>query len=761
MSDVQASPPALPAELGTRVMEAAPVVILLLDPDGTIRYANPYFEALSGYRLDEIRGKSWFETLLPACDYDRIRGMFQNSMAGSRVHGHVNPIVTRSGEERALEWTDELLRDRLGNVVGLLAIGHDVTDRLAVENELRASEQRLAESQRFAKLGAWHVDLATGTTWWSEVLHDLCGVAVGTALSKSLFESLVHADDQEAFHRAFESALATGESEVEYRIVRPDGQVRVFHRRARTIYDAHGQPLAMAGTDQDITERKRAEDAARRALELLHSVVSSAPVVLFALDRAGVFTLSEGRALDKLGLHPGEVVGRSALEMYADLSGFHDAFRRALAREQMTLTAHVGALEFEVEIGPSLDEQGRVDGVIGVAFDVTERRHTEAELQASLTEQQRLVGELRDVDRRKNDFIAVLSHELRNPLAAIENGLFVLARCPAGSDQARRAIAIVERQTTQLTRLVDDLLDVSRITQNKVQLQRRPVDLDRLAATVVDDHRETFGRRDVRLELVPAREPLVVDGDPVRLTQVLGNLLNNAAKFTPAGGMTTVEVMRAPDGTHALLRVSDSGVGIAPEMADRLFQPFAQADRTLARSMGGLGLGLSLVKGLVELHGGEVRASSSSAGRGAVFEVRLPLAPAAERTATAATVPASHPQRHVLVIEDNIDAADALRDVLELEGHAVDVAHDGAEGIWVARQQRPEIVLCDLGLPGLSGYDVARELASDEVLRGTTLVALSGYAAPDDVARARAAGFGHHLAKPVDLERLRAVLAAG
>jgi len=501
----------------------------------------------------------------------------------------------------------------------------------------------------------------------------------------------------------------------------------------------------------DRPERKPAADAARRALELLHSVVRSAPLVLFALDRTGVFTVSEGRALEKLGLRPGEVVGTSALEMYAALPGFHDAFRRALAGEQVKLAARVAQLEFEVDLGPSLDDQGRVDGVIGVAFDVTERRRAEAELQASLTE-------LREVDRRKNDFIAVLSHELRNPLAAIENGVFVVAHSPAGSEQAHRALAIVDRQTAQLTRLVDDLLDVSRITQNKIQLQRRPVDLDRLAATVVDDHRATFASRGVQLELVPAREPVVVDGDPARLTQVLGNLLSNSAKFTPAGGMTTVEVVRAPDAKRALLRVSDSGAGISPEMLGRLFQPFSQADRTLARSMGGLGLGLALVKGLAELHGGEVRASSKGEGRGAVFEVSLPLTPAAERPATAAVVSPSHPQRHVLVIEDNADAADALRDVLELEGHAVDVAHDGAEGIRVAREHRPEIVLCDIGLPGLSGYDVARELAGDEALRDTTLVALSGYAAPDDVARARAAGFGHHLAKPVDLERLRAVL---
>ncbi|HSQ67581.1 MAG TPA: PAS domain S-box protein [Polyangiaceae bacterium] len=758
--EAKPSASAVPVDLGARVLEAAPVVILLLDAYGAIRYANPYFEQLAGYRLDELRGKEWFDTFSPRRDHDRIRAAFRASMAGARVRGNINPLVTRTGAERQIEWTDELLRDGEDNVIGLLAIGHDVTDRLAVDDALRASEQRLVEAQRLAKLGAWRADLTTGAMWWSEEQYRLHGVEVGTPVDQSLWVKLIHADDRAAFQHAYATALEAGECECEYRVVRPDGEVRVFYGRTRTSYDVRGQPISMAGTNLDITERKRAEEAARRASDLLHTVVVSAPVVLFALDVNGVFTLSEGLALEKLGLSPGEVVGRSALDMYAELPGFRDAFGRALAGQQTKLPVSVGATEFEVNVGPSIDARGRVDGVIGVAFDVTERKRSETELQASLAAQRQLVEELRDADRRKNDFIAVLSHELRNPLAAIQNGLFVLERVSLSSDRAQRAIGIVERQTAQLARLVDDLLDVSRITREKIQLQRQAVDLDALVATVVDDHRATFAKRGVLLALTRAGEPLVVDGDAARLTQVLGNLLSNAVKFTPAGGRTTVEVARDPSADRAVVRVSDTGAGIAPEMIGRLFQPFAQADRTLARSMGGLGLGLTLVKGLVELHGGDVRACSEGVDRGAMFEVRLPLAPAAERLPGVTTAAAAHAHRRVLVIEDNVDAAEALRAVLELDGHTVELAHDGVEGIRVAREQRPEIVLCDLGLPGLSGYEVARELANDEGLGATKLVALSGYAGPEDVARARAAGFGQHLAKPVDPERLRAVLAA-
>jgi two-component system CheB/CheR fusion protein len=254
---------------------------------------------------------------------------------------------------------------------------------------------------------------------------------------------------------------------------------------------------------------------------------------------------------------------------------------------------------------------------------------------------------------------------------------------------------------------------------------------------------------------------VIVRGDAARLTQVIGNLLHNAAKFTPAGGLTRVSVARDVAPASAVLCVADTGAGIDPTMIERMFQPFAQSDRTLARSMGGLGLGLTLVKGLVELHGGDVSVHSEGEGRGAEFLVRLPLDGRVEElTAPSAGTAVLREVRRVLVIDDNVDAAAMLASLLELEGHLVTVAHDGATGIRIARELRPDIVLCDLGLPDMSGYDVARELASDESLRSALLVALSGYAAPEDVARARAAGFDRHLAKPVVLDHLRSILEA-
>ncbi len=392
--------------------------------------------------------------------------------------------------------------------------------------------------------------------------------------------------------------------------------------------------------------------------------------------------------------------------------------------------------------------------VLATVEDITERKRAEKAVR-------RANADLRNADRRKNDFLAILSHELRNPLAPIRNSLHVLGRAPAGSEQARRAQAIIDRQVNHLTRLIEDLLDVTRIARGKVRLQRTRIDLRDLLQRTADDHRSLFADSGVGFLLEVAGEPIPVYGDPARLGQAIGNLLQNAVKFTPRGGSARLSAERRPE--EAVVIVRDTGIGIDPAVAPDLFEPFVQSDDTLDRARGGLGLGLAVVKSLVELHGGTVRAQSDGIGRGAEFVVTLPLDRRRRPRAQPAGAPVrgAAPRRRVLVVEDNPDAATSLEDLLTMLGHDVQVAHTGSEALEKGRAAPPDLVLCDIGLPGMDGYEVARTMRGDPVLASVHLVALSGYALAEDVENARRAGFDEHLSKPPalhDLERLLASL---
>jgi len=372
---------------------------------------------------------------------------------------------------------------------------------------------------------------------------------------------------------------------------------------------------------------------------------------------------------------------------------------------------------------------------------------------------------LERADRAKEDLLAMLAHELRNPLGTISNALQVLRLKGEGDDTWRRAIEAAERQVLHQALLVDDLLETSRVTRGQIELHCEELDIVGLVRETVDGYHESLRTARLELDLELPDEPILVFGDSMRLSQALANLLQNATKFTTSGDRIAVRVRRAAESRRVEVSVRDSGVGIGPEVLPHVFEVFTQADDSLDRARGGLGVGLAVVKGLVELHGGEVRARSEGPGQGAEFTLFLPEAAAVPALPAAVLVAGrdadgedANRARRILIVEDNADAAATMRDFLELSGHQVELASSGSDGVRAARRFHPEVVLCDLGLPGMTGFEVAVQLRRDPETASAKLIAVTGYGRDEDRRRSKEAGFDLHLTKPVDPAQLRQLL---
>jgi CheY-like chemotaxis protein/two-component sensor histidine kinase len=375
-----------------------------------------------------------------------------------------------------------------------------------------------------------------------------------------------------------------------------------------------------------------------------------------------------------------------------------------------------------------------------------------------MTERKRAEAALQERDRRKDEFLATLAHELRNPLAPLVNGLAILRR---GADPAtaERARGVMERQLAHMVRLIDDLLDVARITQGKLLLRREAVGLASVIQSAIEASRPLIERAQHHLSVTLPASPLILHGDPTRLAQAFSNLLTNAAKYTDPGGQIWLGAEQ--QGGEVVVRVRDSGIGIPAAHLPGIFDMFSQVTAALERSQGGLGIGLSLVRGLIELHGGSVAARSEGPGMGSEFSVRLPLllGPAQAAEAPGSGEVPSPPRRRVLVVDDNVDAAESLAAMLQLSGHSVEIAHDGRQAAQAAEASHPDVVLLDIGLPEMNGYEVARYIRERPWGRDLVLVALTGWGQEEDRRRSAEAGFDHHLTKPVAPAAIEQLLA--
>jgi PAS domain S-box-containing protein len=510
--------------------------------------------------------------------------------------------------------------------------------------------------------------------------------------------------------------------------------------------------------ERDLTERKRAEEDLRRAEERMRSVVDHVIDGIITIDERGAIDSFNPAAEKLFGYSRAEVLGQNVkMLMPEPYHAEHDGYLRSYLDTGKAKIIGIGrevvgrrkdGVTFPMELAVSEFHIGERRFFTGIVRDITERKRLESQLRER-------VVELAEADRQKNEFLAMLSHELRNPLAPMRNALYLLKRSGLDPVAMETARDVMERQMHQLVRLVDDLLDVSRIIRGKIDLRRDRVDLAAVVSRASETAQPAMDAHGHTLDVGLPAYPVEVEGDLVRLSQVLSNLLMNAAKYS--GNANRVSVTVRSDADAALICVRDYGVGIPPELLARVFDLFVQGENTLARSQGGLGIGLTLVKRLVEMHGGTVSAHSDGPGHGSEFRVRLPLAaadPAAAPASDAGIKPQPAKRPRLLVVDDNVDAAETIAKLLRLSGFDTECVYDGPAALAAVQDKRPDVVVLDIGLPGMDGYEVARRLRAQDAFRRTPLIAVTGYGQENDRQRSVQAGFDEHFTKPVDPEEL-------
>jgi two-component system CheB/CheR fusion protein len=633
------------------------------------------------------------------------------------------------------------LEDRIDGVV-LTFI--DVTDLKQAEASLRASDALLQLATRAAEAGTWELEIGSDELHLSEECQRLYGVEVAAGtITIERWLDIIEDSHRDRVGGALRAAVERGdELDIEFPIRGRGRETRWLWHLGRVSPAHDGRPSSLSGIAVDVTRRIRTEAALRASEERFRLALRTTPVVMLNQDRQLRYTWGY--------MMGGEVnfLGKTDADLFPpDEAARLTELKRAVMsagvgrREEVRLTLGGRHHYYDFNIEPIRSEHGVV-GVTCAAVDVTASRLAELAL--------------RDADRRKDEFLATLAHELRNPLAPLRSAIDLQKL--AGTDLAKveRAREVMDRQVDQIVHLVDDLLDMSRITQGKIHIRLAPLAVRSVVSAALEATRDVFSRGHHELVVeVPDDLPLI-QGDATRMTQVMTNLLSNAAKYTPPGGHIRL-VVEAPAGEGVLrIRVSDDGVGIAGDMLPRVFDMFAQARDAASLSPGGLGIGLTLVKRLVELHGGFVTAHSEGPGKGSTFVVTLPTASASPEPALGPRRRATGPavRRRVLVVDDNPDVTDTICEVLEMIGHVTRQASDGAAALTMAAEFQPELVILDLGLPGLSGFEVARALRAG---RGSdiVIVALTGWGQQSDLTRSRDAGFDYHLVKPAGLEALR------
>ena len=735
----------------------------LLSPEGLIVDASNSGLRATGVAAEELIGVHflngpWWRDLpeVRAC----WRRQFEEALA--RPGPSRDEVDYRLGDDelRCALNSVTALRDEDGKLEFLLCEGIDITERKRAENALRENDERLRLALDASRAGTWAWDAVSNVSRWDDRFHTLYEFPPGAPQSFERWAERLHPEDRpRVLSRIEQLRGASGGDQwsEEFRSLSPEGRVRWHQNFGRAQRDDAGAVVKVVGIDFDITERKRAEEALERTRRQLAEGQRIAHAGSWEYDAATKTTIWSDEEKRIFGLDPA-----APSPHYAALLRRHvhpeDApeldrhFRAALQQRatyenEYRILLPDGSIRWVYDKAqPYFDDRARLSRYMGATLDITERKAAEEAL--------------READRRKDEFLATLAHELRNPLAPVRNGLDALRKVSAHEPAADRLLVTMAGQVDHLIRLVDDLMDISRISRGKFELQKQRIDLAAALGQAVNMGRHLIEAKGLDLRLNLCRDPMPVEGDAVRLTQVFANLLSNAAKHTERGGRVQITLERIGD--EAVVSVADTGVGNSKELLPHIFDPFVQGEGKSGRSEQGLGIGLALAREITQMHGGAVEAKSDGEGFGSAFIVRLPLL---EGEAIAAPEPRSAPARletapRVLVVDDMPQVAEALAFLLKVLGATVRVAHSGEQGLEMCAEFEPELVLLDLSMPKMDGLETAHRMKELPAGRRARLVAVTGFGEEQARAKTKEAGFESHLVKPARLKELEELLAS-
>ena len=732
--------------------------VITTDTGGNVTFLNPVAEALTGWTQNQAIGKpltSVFHIVNEASkkhvESPSVRALREGVIVGLANH---TVLISRVGTERPIDDSAAPIRRSSGEIAGVVLVFRDITERRAAE-QVHARLAAIIDSSDDAIISK---TLDGFIVTWNAAAERLLGYKAVEVVGRPI-TVVVPPERSEEEPRILQQ-LQRGERVDHFETVRlaKDGSRIDVSLTISPVKDAEGRIVGASKIIRDIRDRKRSEQALKQSEVRYRRLFESAHDGVLILDadtgkirdanpfmlRALGATLDElqGKELWQIGILSDAENSRATIRQLQETGGIH--------YDHLPIATSDGR-QMEVEVIASVyHEDSR--RVIQCNFrDITDRR----ELERQAREQAK---ELADLHRRKDEFLAMLSHELRNPLAPILNAVQLLRLQQARTPLQQEAHEMIERQVGQLARLVDDLLEVSRITTGRIHLQVELLDLRNVVGRAIQTTKFDCGAKSQTVAWSSPSQPFCVKGDPVRLEQVVVNLLNNACKYTDRGGHIWVGLEQEND--EAVLRVRDNGIGIGAEMLPRIFDLFSQADQSLHRSRGGLGVGLALVKSLVTMHHGQVQVHSQP-GTGSEFVVRLPMAQSPEVFKNGSSERVEHLQDglRMLVVDDNMDAANSVAMLLRAAGHDARVAHDGSSALQAALEFLPRVVLLDIGMPGLDGFDVAKWMRQEPALKNIVLVALTGYGQDSDRQRSRDAGFDHHLTKPANFAKIQQVLA--